>query len=297
MPLPRQPDRMWDPGFAAAAEAPPALALAHATWQDHHHGRVAAIERRPHAHDVYHIVTYVSGRGTFVAPEGPVAVAAPYLVLTAPGQLHCFTGGPGEDAVYSELTFVGREAGGEVLRRPWSRLLSGIFGGSCAIPVHGPVSEALVLGLDRGIADLTALGHAGHAQAEGHARVAILQALTLVWQHLAAPVGEAVDAVTRARAILDERLEDPPSLTDLAAAVGLTPKALIRGFAARYGDPPGRYRQRALMQRASELLKSTNFTIGELADRLGFPDPRYFIRCFKKATGVTPLRYRRMRRS
>jgi hypothetical protein len=67
----RQPDRMWHPYYKPRDEAVPELHLLHATWQNYLHGRVAAVERKPHTHDVYHVVPFVSGAGTFLAPEGP----------------------------------------------------------------------------------------------------------------------------------------------------------------------------------------------------------------------------------
>jgi AraC-like DNA-binding protein len=48
-----------------------------------------------------------------------------------------------------------------------------------------------------------------------------------------------------------------------------------------------------IVSRASRLLSYTDKTILEIADILGFEDPSYFHRVFKKNTGLTPKEYRK----
>ena len=47
-----------------------------------------------------------------------------------------------------------------------------------------------------------------------------------------------------------------------------------------------------VMSEAKILLRLTDVSVKELASDLGFDDPNYFIRCFKKAEGITPGEYR-----
>lgn len=46
------------------------------------------------------------------------------------------------------------------------------------------------------------------------------------------------------------------------------------------------------LKRAIQLIKYNSFTVSELAYMTGFSDPKYFARCFKKMTGMTPTEYR-----
>ena len=46
------------------------------------------------------------------------------------------------------------------------------------------------------------------------------------------------------------------------------------------------------LKRAIQLIKDNSFTVSELAYMTGFSDPKYFTRCFKKMTGMTPTEYR-----
>jgi len=45
---------------------------------------------------------------------------------------------------------------------------------------------------------------------------------------------------------------------------------------------------------AKHLLKSTNMTILQISDDLGFPNPSFFGKFFKRETGVTPGEYRNL---
>ena len=45
------------------------------------------------------------------------------------------------------------------------------------------------------------------------------------------------------------------------------------------------------IEKAKELLTSTNMTLNEISDSVGFNDYFYFLKTFKKFTGVTPGKY------
>ena len=48
-----------------------------------------------------------------------------------------------------------------------------------------------------------------------------------------------------------------------------------------------------IVSHAQVLLRQTNMTINEIAEELGFAYPNHFTRMFHKATGYTPLKYRK----
>ena len=79
----------------------------------------------------------------------------------------------------------------------------------------------------------------------------------------------------------------------VAKAASLSAKHLGRAFAARYGQPPMRYRRSVLMRRAAVLLRTSDAPIERLANQLGYDDWRYFSRCFAAMHGISPAAYRR----
>lgn len=46
------------------------------------------------------------------------------------------------------------------------------------------------------------------------------------------------------------------------------------------------------MQRAEELIVKSNYNFSQIAYMVGFSDPKYFTKCFKKDKGMTPSEYR-----
>jgi AraC family transcriptional regulator, transcriptional activator of pobA len=47
-----------------------------------------------------------------------------------------------------------------------------------------------------------------------------------------------------------------------------------------------------VMAEAARLLRYTDLTVGEISFRVGFTDPLYFSRAFKRQTGSSPQAYR-----
>jgi AraC family transcriptional regulator len=100
----------------------------------------------------------------------------------------------------------------------------------------------------------------------------------------------------RALAFIDQHLEEHLTLFDIAEAVGLSPYHFAHLFKRTVGMAPHQYVMRRRLERARELLQSTDLPIAELALRVGFANQSHFSALFHKATGVTPLSYRQSQR-
>ena len=79
----------------------------------------------------------------------------------------------------------------------------------------------------------------------------------------------------------------------LARLVNLSPSRFAHLFKAEYGVSVHAYVTRIRMNRACRLLFSTNLTIKEIAEELGYITPEHFHTIFKKTFGVTPAEYRK----
>ena len=53
-----------------------------------------------------------------------------------------------------------------------------------------------------------------------------------------------------------------------------------------------RYLNNLRIEKAKELLRSTDLQVMEIADQVGYFDSKYFSRQFKLAVGLTPAQYR-----
>jgi len=103
------------------------------------------------------------------------------------------------------------------------------------------------------------------------------------------PVASAVE---RARELLTSRVADPPSLCELADAVGANRFVLLRGFRRRFGVTPWAFVLRLRVERARALL-GRGGDIVEVAHALGFADQSHLSRTFKRTVGLSPAVYRR----
>ncbi|OWR32325.1 ABC fe(3+) transporter permease [Saccharibacillus sp. O23] len=81
-------------------------------------------------------------------------------------------------------------------------------------------------------------------------------------------------------------------LNELAAVAGCSVRQLQRRFKQAKQLGPMEYVIQLRMENASRMLRHTEASVGEIADRLGYRDMYYFSRAFKKHYGVSPLRYR-----
>lgn len=74
---------------------------------------------------------------------------------------------------------------------------------------------------------------------------------------------------------------------------GMSVRTLNRRFKNALGKTPLDYLQDIRINTAKDLLKTSNLSIGEIADRVGYQDTNYFTRLFKKQLAITPNAYRK----
>jgi AraC family transcriptional regulator len=98
------------------------------------------------------------------------------------------------------------------------------------------------------------------------------------------------------RDLLDERVPEQATLTDLAALVGVHPVHLARCFRREYGMTVAQYARSLRLDWAAERLVAGESTLAEIAVEAGFADQSHFTRVFRRYAGVTPGRYRALLR-
>jgi YesN/AraC family two-component response regulator len=88
-------------------------------------------------------------------------------------------------------------------------------------------------------------------------------------------------------------LNKPIQLRDIARAVFVSPYHLSRTFKHLTGQSIMGYVQEQRLIKASELLATTDLSINEIVDIVGFNDAAYFTTCFKNKIGIPPMKYRK----
>ncbi|REK74558.1 AraC family transcriptional regulator [Paenibacillus paeoniae] len=107
--------------------------------------------------------------------------------------------------------------------------------------------------------------------------------------------GEAAkqDLATRAVHYMEKHYAERISLESLAAALNYSAAHLSDTFKKHTGYSPIDYLLRIRMEKAASLLVDTEGSIREIAKYVGYADPYYFGRLFKKMFGASPLHYRK----
>ncbi|MBD6617807.1 helix-turn-helix transcriptional regulator [Komarekiella sp. 'clone 1'] len=100
-----------------------------------------------------------------------------------------------------------------------------------------------------------------------------------------------IDRIHRAKDILLQNIDNPPSLIELARMVGLNDCTLKRGFRQVFNTTAFGYLHQQRLEKAGQLLAVGEMSIGEVARAIGFADRSYFAAAFRRKYGVNPSLY------
>lgn len=100
---------------------------------------------------------------------------------------------------------------------------------------------------------------------------------------------EILQALQYVTANMDKKI----GLDDVAAHLHMNPSYFSRMFKKETGETFTDVVIRMKMDRARELLDTTEYSVGRIGDMLGYDNQSYFIKTFKSTVGVTPMEYRR----
>jgi AraC family transcriptional regulator, transcriptional activator of pobA len=92
---------------------------------------------------------------------------------------------------------------------------------------------------------------------------------------------------------IEDRYHEPISLRDVAQAVSLSRGYLTTVVRRKTGRPVQEWIVERRMAEARRLLVETDLAVEEVGRRVGYRDPGYFVRAFRRAHGTTPLGWRR----
>lgn len=105
----------------------------------------------------------------------------------------------------------------------------------------------------------------------------------------------AAGPVKQAMHYIDQHIEHPLSLKEVAEHVHLNPNYFSMLFKEQANMTFSEYVTRARLQEAKSLLIKTNLSIEEVAERVGYSTSKYFIKIFKEFEGITPSKYKKVK--
>ena len=105
-----------------------------------------------------------------------------------------------------------------------------------------------------------------------------------------------VRLVEDASRYMQEHLAEGIDLSSLSGVLSVSPGYLGRVFKRQMGTTPHQFLIDVRLEAAEGLLAETDFTVTQIAWRVGFASPSHFVTTFRSRTGTTPLEFRRRAR-
>ncbi|WP_458458123.1 response regulator transcription factor [Pseudobutyrivibrio sp.] len=102
---------------------------------------------------------------------------------------------------------------------------------------------------------------------------------------------QSMSAVNKAKQYIDENYMKELTLDDVSRVVNISSYYFSKVFKEETGENFIDYLTKLRIEAAKNLLKTTNKSMKEIALEVGYSDPNYFSRNFKKYTGKTPTDY------
>lgn len=98
-----------------------------------------------------------------------------------------------------------------------------------------------------------------------------------------------------AKAYINKHFNQDISLDDVSREVNISPYYFSKIFKDDTGEGFVEYLTNIRIEKAKKLLTDTDYSMREICQMVGYTDPNYFSRAFKKKVGVTPTEYKENR--
>ena len=234
--------------------------------------------------DEYQFVYISSGRGTFKSESfGQTTVSEGDMFLLFPGEWHSYK--PDEATGWDEywMGFKGLNIDNRVTNR-FFLPQEPIFHVGLNEDIVRLFRNAIAIAREQGIGFQQMLGGVAN-MLQGYAFA--------LNRHNSFEDQEAAEAIHKAKIIMTEKFSQRISPTDVADAICMGYSKFRRLFKEFTGYAPLQYLQELRLQRSKQLLASTNLSLAEIADRVGYDNADYFSAAFKKKNHITPTNFRK----
>jgi AraC-like DNA-binding protein len=237
----------------------------------------------PHRHTFHELVHVTGGTGKHVVDLARWPLRPPHLGVIAAGQVHHWAGVrglTGHVVVFTDDFLLDYPADRDLLRRlgeqPWLEL--------------DARADADVTRL---VTELEAEYHRGaDSVVRALLHVLVVRVGRLSGTPEAPPVRAGAVAAEFAR--LTGRADlGLWSVRAHAERIGVTPEHLTEAVKAATGRTAAQLVREARVREAERFLLRTDLTVRQVASRVGFADPAYFCRFFRRETGLSPGDFRR----
>ncbi len=103
------------------------------------------------------------------------------------------------------------------------------------------------------------------------------------------------EAVLAAVSYIGAHYKEDFSMAALSLACNISESRLYHLFCEELGTTPVFFKNKVRVERAAQLLKTTDLPVSAVAEEVGYHSTAYFREIFKSYTGFSPAKYRKMR--
>ena len=252
-----------------------------------------------HWHDDLEALIVTSGEITLASGRQSRALSAGQGIFINADVLHSAYGNSRTPCRYHSLVFHPRLVGGGIDSVFWQAYLRPLIGSG----LKGIVLDNTQPWHRLALADIETAWREGDEAAPGYefrVRAALSELIFLLTRNL--PQGSPATSEKAARdggriklmlRHIQQHYAGEIGVSEIARAAAISESECLRCFKSTIGIPPIQYVKRYRVQKAAELLGSTDQKIAEIGALCGFQDISYFTRSFREIKGMTPGEYRR----
>ena len=244
-----------------------------------------ATAREPHRHDYHELIWIRAGAGQHSIDGATVPVRPGTITVIGRGQVHVFEQGEHLDGAVVRFS-------GAALAESW--LLAGQGGRTVVVP--GGEQDRLDALIDALGAELARPPDEHSAELQRHLLTTILLWIERWYDATRTERRDAEDADLQLYRRFDQALEQDfarhHDAGHYADALAVPAAALSRALAHVTGRATKDLILDRVMLEAARLLRFTDLSVGEVAHRVGYDDPLYFSRAFKRRHEQSPQVYR-----
>jgi AraC family transcriptional activator of pobA len=246
----------------------------------------------PHRHDYHELIFVAGGSGEHLIDGCRTPIEAPSISIIGRGKVHEFIRATDLRGALLRFTDAVLHGGSERIAAGW--LLAGRGGRTISVPAD--LCDT-VMPLFRAIADESSRSPDPYGADVVRHLIATILLWTERWYDAERDGRRAADDVDvqLLRRFTEQLERDFASHHDArhyADALRVPGPALARTLSGLTGRSTKELVTERVMVEAARQLRYTDLTVGEIAFRVGFTDPLYFSRAFKRQTGASPQAYR-----
>jgi AraC-like DNA-binding protein len=248
----------------------------------------------PHRHDFYQIAWVTSGSGHHIIDSIRYEVKPNTLFFMAPGQIHDFV--LSEDATGFTMNFSpeffafkmhSRQALTDIPIFDFDNLNSALY-------IDEALAVSLRVVLDSIIEEYTQEETGFEDVIWSQLRIFLIKVSRIGAPDSTAELSTRGQLLARRfKGALEKNFITINQTIDYARMLRVTERALNEATREALGSTATQLIRERVMLEAKRLLLHSDISIAEIAERLGFDDPAYFSRCFKKHTSRSPIEFRK----